>query len=298
MKILELLKQRGIKVLYYKIKHTFFVQNQEIRTIGAQNGSCEYLQRYTHLCGSSLDMMEPGERIIWVCWFQGFDKAPLLVQKCVESIRKYAGDYKLIELTETNFNQYITLPDYIIKKYHDGIISRIHFSDLLRLSLLNKYGGLWIDSTILLTGELPKFSLNVPLFVYRGGADSSCLVSVNFIACYKCHPIIADTLRMSYAYWKDESRTIDYTITSILWTIAIKANEQNLALWEDVPNVPCAIKDLLIVNLNKPFSEKQWQHITSLSSVHKLTYKFDKYGVDVNKKGTFYDVLINGNELS
>ena len=71
MKFFSLLKQRGIKVLYYKIKHTFFVQDKDIRAIGARNGSYEYLQRYAHICGTSSDKMSDGEKIIWVCWFQG-----------------------------------------------------------------------------------------------------------------------------------------------------------------------------------------------------------------------------------
>lgn len=41
------------------------------------------------------------------------------------------------------------LPDYIVKKWEKGRIPADLFSDLLRLELLIRYGGTWIDSTVL-----------------------------------------------------------------------------------------------------------------------------------------------------
>lgn len=43
--------------------------------------------------------------------------------------------------------------------------------------------------------------------------------------------------------------------------------------------------------------QEYWMKSANFSSVHKLTYKFDEYGIDISKKGTFYDVIINGNKL-
>ena len=44
------------------------------------------------------------------------------------------------------------MPEYIVKKWEKGRIPAALFSDLLRLELLIKYGGTWIDSTVLCTG--------------------------------------------------------------------------------------------------------------------------------------------------
>ena len=40
------------------------------------------------------------------------------------------------------------LPGYIVEKWGKGQIPAALFSDLLRLQLLIKYGGMWIDSTV------------------------------------------------------------------------------------------------------------------------------------------------------
>ncbi|MBO4689735.1 MAG: capsular polysaccharide synthesis protein [Paludibacteraceae bacterium] len=293
MKLLQAIQQRGLKCLWYKFKNTYLKPDRDILEIGARNGSLEYLKRYANVCGSSIHEMERGEKIIWVCWLQGIKNAPILVQKCVESIHKYAGDYKVVELTNNNISQYVTLPEYIWEKYRKGTISHIHFSDALRYALLTERGGIWMDATVLLTGELPSYAVDSPLFVYHSDQKGSSLLSVNFISAYKHHPLVEDTYHMILAYWQAENRTIDYNMTAVFWTIAVYANQQNTELWNKVLFVPTGLKEILINELNEPYSVERWQQICALSSVHKLSYKFADIGIDTDKQGTFYDVLFN-----
>lgn len=53
---------------------------------------------------------------VWFCWFQGIDKAPELVQKCFESVKKNFKNKKVILITNENFSQYVKIPQYIIEK--------------------------------------------------------------------------------------------------------------------------------------------------------------------------------------
>lgn len=91
-------------------------------------------------------------RKIWVCWLQGMESAPVLVKVCFRSLLHHLKDRELILLTEENIAQYVTLPDDIEKKRRDGIIPMAHYTDMLRLELLIKYGGTWIDATVFCTG--------------------------------------------------------------------------------------------------------------------------------------------------
>ena len=54
--------------------------------------------------GSTYDLTPPDLFLnkIWICWFQGEDKAPDLVKKCIDSVRKHASGYDVIILTEDN----------------------------------------------------------------------------------------------------------------------------------------------------------------------------------------------------
>lgn len=291
MKILQTIQQRGVKCLWYKIKRTFLKQDKDIREIGARNGTYEYLMRYKDACGASVDRMEPGEKTIWVCWLQGIENAPKLVQKCVASMHQLAGEYKVVELTESNVAQYITLPEFVWNKYRKGIISRTHFSDALRFALLAEHGGIWIDATTLLTGSLPAYTNDSPLFVYHSDQKGSSLLSVNFISTYKHHPLVEDTYQMILAYWSAENRTVDYNMTAVFWTIATRANKQNVNLWSQVMYVPTGLKEILIHELNSPYDEERWRQIQSLSPIHKLTYKFEEFAIDTQRKGSFFEKL-------
>lgn len=80
--------------------------------------------------------------------------APILVKRCYESVKSQFPDKDIILLDETNFVQYVKMPDYIIDKWKSGIIAPAHFTDLLRLALLIERGGCWIDATVLCTEEI------------------------------------------------------------------------------------------------------------------------------------------------
>lgn len=87
------------------------------------------------------------EKQVWICWLQGMENAPQIVQDCYASVCYWMKDWKITVITAENMNEYVQFPDYIVRKWKEGMISNTHLSDLLRLELLIRYGGLWIDST-------------------------------------------------------------------------------------------------------------------------------------------------------
>lgn len=51
-------------------------------------------------------------------------------------------------LTKDNYAKYVDIPKQLVKKTETGKMMYAHLADLLRLKLLAKHGGLWIDSTL------------------------------------------------------------------------------------------------------------------------------------------------------
>ena len=115
------------------------------------------------------------QQMIWIFWWQGMDNAPLVVQKCYDSVKRNFPDWKITVLTADNYQDYVSFPNYIEEKRNKGIISLTHFSDLMRLELLIKYGGLWLDATVFCTGHnIPRSILKSDIFVFqtqKPGAD-------------------------------------------------------------------------------------------------------------------------------
>lgn len=107
--------------------------------------------------------------IIWTMWWQGLENAPLIVRKCIENQKKNNPNHKIIVITEKNYGDYVDLPEYIIKKFREGKISVTHFSDIIRVNLLYQYGGIWVDSTLLMTKSLPQEWFNKEFYTINTG---------------------------------------------------------------------------------------------------------------------------------
>ena len=87
-------------------------------------------------------------KIIWTFWHD--NNYPLFVKKCFKSWSKHNPTYKINIITNDNFSNYL---DEDINNYkHMDFIQRK--SDFIRILLLKKYGGVWIDASILCTGSL------------------------------------------------------------------------------------------------------------------------------------------------
>ena len=93
-----------------------------------------------------------GSATVWFCWLQGLDDAPEIVKACYNSIKRNIPNREIKVIDAKNWKEYVELPDFIVKKWEKGRVPAALFSDLLRLELLIKYGGTWIDSTVLCTG--------------------------------------------------------------------------------------------------------------------------------------------------
>lgn len=75
-----------------------------------------------------------------------------MVKHCIGSQKKALPDYEHRILTLKNYHQWVELPEYSEKKFRKGRIPRALFINLFRLAVLKKYGGVWLDSSVLCTG--------------------------------------------------------------------------------------------------------------------------------------------------
>ncbi len=223
---------------------------------------------------TSLDTNLQESRKVWVCWFQGIEHAPAIVQKCYESIKYYIKDREVILLTEENYSNYVTFPDYICDKVARNIISKTHLSDLLRLEILNRYGGTWIDATVYLTDELPRFMLDSPLFLFQNlkpGLDGHCIsISSWFITAERRNPIINFVLMNLYSYWSKENYMLDYYLLHLYFQLAI---EKYPKIWKKVVPYNNSTSHIILLRLNEQFDQLVWDSVVNQICIHKLSYK-------------------------
>ena len=89
-------------------------------------------------------------KVIHYCWFGGNPKSEI-IEKCVASWKKYCPDWKIIEWNETNYDvnaHPYTRDAYEAKKW-------AFVSDVARLEVIMKYGGVYLDTDVEILSPAP-----------------------------------------------------------------------------------------------------------------------------------------------
>ena len=226
---------------------------------------------------------------IWIMWWQGIDKAPIVVRRCYRSVKESFPDWDITLLTENNWKEYIYLPNYIISKFHEGNIPMAQFSDMLRLQLLIEKGGLWIDSTVFVNSQ---FSLPHPIVAYE---DTELFLYQREVG--KCsnwlilaktnNEVLIEVRDCLFEYWKRNNKLTDYFIFHRFFEIVSERHAESVG---KIPFYSNSLPHILLLHLFDKYDEDFWKDLNSQTSIHKLSYKLDT--AKMKMSGTYYDKLI------
>lgn len=227
---------------------------------------------------------------IFFCWFQGIDKAPEIVKICYNSLKRYNSDKEVIVITENNYSNYVEFPKFIIDKYNAGIINKTHFSDLLRMELLIKYGGCWADATALFTSKIPDSIFDSEFFAFREikeHTEETLFISSWFISACSNNKMLRLERELIYYYWSKNNKLNSYYLFHKLFVgVVIKQYKE---LWDEVLLLPNSAPKALDCVLFKRYNCDQYQLISDMSFIHKLMYKYPREKFELDN--TFYSKL-------
>lgn len=253
--------------------------------------ACILLERKAFYQEQSLNHQR--SNVVWFCWLQGIEQAPPIVKACLASLKLHLTDREIKIITKKNWREYIDLPEHIIRRWDNKQIPPALFTDLLRLQLLIRHGGTWIDSTVLCTGTThTKEFLDSDLFLfqYRTPETSSASfkgISNWFITSCTNNEVLLVLRDMLFAYWKDYDYTLYYFIFHVFFSMIAKEYPDIIA------NMPYgySVWSLTLENhWDESFNQKKWDKLTSLVCFHKLYYRVDdKLN---NDKGNYYNWIL------
>lgn len=215
---------------------------------------------------------------VWTMWLQ--EDVPELCEVCINSIKKYYPN--TIVITEKNLSEFVEIPSLIMDKYKSGKISLAHFSDLVRMCLLDKYGGTWIDATCYMTQPIPNYITKSPFFILKDFKDYS--ISNYFIHSDSNNYLTKCLKTFLLEYWKRENKACYYFMFHrYLLKILIKNNSKAKKLYDEIPFGFNMNTKIFYKLLYKDFEEDMFNFIKSTSYLHKLTYKeHDKNNTNPN----------------
>lgn len=252
-----------IKILSYEMQHVI----EKYRNYGFNN--VNNITKYVN-----------DNQPVWVFWYQGYEKMPEVVRECYLSIKEKLGDngkHNVHLLMKDNINDYIQIPDYIIEKLNNGLISITHFSDVLRVSLLEKYGGCWIDATCFIAYTPDDDIWNYDFYSQKYELGKANFFNegkwATFFLMGKPYNLIFSYLKdFLYEYWKKNNLVIDYFLTDYALNIAYKEISIIKELIDEVPPNNSQVM-MICEKWDYCITDKEFKAQTSDNWLFKLTWK-------------------------
>lgn len=269
-------------------------QNNDKRKIDEELRAYKFLKKHYYKCISEFTTSSFSEhntsKYIWFCWLDGIDKAPVLVRRCYDTLVKYNSEKQVVIIDKNNFMNYVKVPEIIIDKWKRGLINGAHFSDLLRVLLLEKYGGVWSDSTCYYTAPIPEYIYKNSLFFFNNERKRSIIrISNWFISAAPNNCIIKEMKRILLLYWEKYDAPVHYFFFHLLVTLIYEKNQFTSNDYLLLPNM-----NTLALNheLNNKYNYYKFDVLRKISFVHKLNRKTI---INDMIKDNFYNILIEEN---
>lgn len=227
---------------------------------------------------------------IWCLWWQGIDNAPLIVKKCIESIKKNKGDYEFVLITKDNYMDYVDIDKDIIDKLNNKIISITHFSDILRGRLLSIHGGIWVDATMYFSENVFKEFDNKIFNSCSNNIDDSKPDYTGFFMGGKPNKLFSFLYDFLILYNKEYNRLINYFLIDYIILIAYRNFDE---CHDYIESVTIKNKDIfkLPKMFNQVYNEKEYNKLCKDAKFFKLTYK-KKYQNYIDGQLTNYGYFI------
>ena len=318
-----LLKRQSFKTIYPEVLRR--IEPFLIQKYGSM------VQEFKSSRSSSLLHEHP--KVIWWCWLQGIENAPSIVRASynslvrelngskVQEVQGLSDGYEIKVIDAENWKEYIELPDFIVNKWEKKQIPPALFSDLLRLELLIKYGGTWIDSTVLCTGfkdsnvdlsvepanarhtenklsstlaqsQPSKWQeyLDADLFLFQYTNQGSIPVSISnwFISACSNNEVLMVLRKVLYAYWKDYDCVLDYYIFHLFFAMISKEYPKQILA---MPYGQSQNSLVLLHHWGEKYDQKKWDKLTNQVCFHKLAFR-TKDSLKVTRDN-YYNYILN-----
>ncbi len=234
---------------------------------------------------------------VYIFWWQGIeDNSPDIVKACLNSVRQNFSSDKIVILSKNNLSDYIELPEHILEKVEKKIFSITLLSDIIRASILYKYGGIWLDATCLLTQPIFDDIKSYSFYSNKLQGDKNLKRYVSegkwsafFIAGSAHNEIFGNLQRVFFEYTKKYNKLIDYYLVDYIIRLCYE-NLPNIksqidAVPENNQNIYALSENLFELEAEKPLSK-----IISTGKIFKLSYKFSNQ--NTKTLGTIYKKLL------
>lgn len=279
-----------------------FVRNKQKKYKLIHNTKLRYLQnQYGDMVDRYAKMEEVPKKkpnpTIWTMWWQGYDNMPPVVKACFHSLQRHvSSNVKIVLLTKDNYSDYVQTPKYILDKVEKKYITLTHLSDIIRMACIAEHGGIWLDSTIYVTQDIPD-DIFTRDFFSLSSTDKGDNVSRGMWCSFAIGggSVVFDFMKdLFYTIWKTHNTFIDYFTIDY----GLRIFYEKSPAFRQVVNKYAIFTGQLFAlgdKLNEAYDPKVMDDIVACTMFSKLSWKW-LLETFVNGKQTFYGHIISENE--
>jgi hypothetical protein len=176
-------------------------------------------------------------RVIWMLWLQGWDRAPELVLACAETWRRCNPTWQ-VRLEDAT-----TLADVLPASAFDHVTGKSleheAFSDVVRLELLARYGGVWADATTYCLEPLDDWlvpRMSAGFFAFARPVPDRILASW-FLAAVQGSVVVQRWREATRDYWATRTSRDHYFWVHRLFAACHARHPDFRSAWDAVPTL-------------------------------------------------------------
>lgn len=245
---------------------------REAAGLPAGRGSTAHGRRLAH---ADHARVAATELAVFSYWNSGADAAPDLVRACRAQLLNLHPDTRFLDAASVR--DLIRIPDRVasvLERDHPA-----HFADYVRVALLEKYGGIWVDATCWVPHRLDRA---VPPYLDAGVVYprwATGQIGNWFIAAVPGSLIITLQRIALEMWWNERSDLPDYFIYHRIFETLQSLIPEFRGQWSEAAFLSSAASHLLQLSMMQPWFPALGELVNGLSIVQKLSYKYDPASV-------------------
>ncbi|MCR2783100.1 MULTISPECIES: capsular polysaccharide synthesis protein [unclassified Microbacterium] len=212
---------------------------------------------------------------VYCYWNSGMAAAPELVRACMLQLREHHPAAQFLDAASVR--DLIDIPDRIAAVLETD--RPAHFADFVRVALLERYGGIWVDATCWVPHRLERVIL--PFLdagvVYPRWTTGQ--IGNWFIAAVPGSLVITLQRIALEMWWTERSDLPDYFLYHRIFEALHSLVPEFRGEWSEASFLSSAASHLLQLSMMQPWFPALGDLIDGLSIVQKLSYKYDPASV-------------------
>lgn len=239
----------------------------------------EIRKRARPLHDSQTESHKPLPEHIFTAWMQGYENSPAVVKACHSALTQNNESRNVHSLTDDNLPYYTHIPEQIIAKIGDA---KAQLSDLYRLDLLSRYGGIWIDATCYSNRSLTaavRPLVESGFFAFR---YNETRISNWFLVAKPRNYIIAMMRSTLLLWWERQGYLIDYFMFHHFFEVLYWMDERFQKEWDSASFGSSLPPHELQRQMFDEINDESYYKLLNKEFVHKLKYQYANDQINPN----------------